>query len=122
MKHYLVTMSLSQLSVSMYTAPDVSVTNFHITILNSTAVEAIWRLPRSTIGINGVVRGFKIYVDKVNGSRRVITVEGDMIQAYIITDVESSAQYYFSMLIYNTVADGPRSILLPVTMPDSGEI
>lgn len=121
MKHYLVTMSLSQLSVSMYTAPDVSVTNFHITILNSTAVEAIWRLPRSTIGINGVVRGFKIYVDKVNGSRRVITVEGDMIQAYIITDVESSAQYYFSMLIY-TVADGPRSILLPVTMPDSGEI
>lgn len=96
----------------------MSVTAFHIDILNSTTVEVTWRLPYS--GVNGIVRGFKIYVDKTNGSESVIDVKGDMVQAYIITDLEQSAKYLFSMLIY-TVADGPRGIYLPVIMPDSGK-
>lgn len=96
----------------------MSVTAFHIDILNSTTVEVTWRLPYS--GVNGIVRGFKIYVDKTNNSESVIDVKGDMVQAYIITDLEQSAKYLFSMLIY-TVADGPRGIYLPVIMPDSGK-
>lgn len=96
----------------------MSVTAFHIDILNSTTVEVTWRLPYS--GINGFVRGFKIYVDKINGSEIVEDVKGETARAYIITDLEQSARYLFSMLIY-TVADGPRSIHLPVTMPDSGK-
>ena len=102
------------------TAPTIALKTFHITLLNSTVVEAVWRLPSSTIGINGIVRGFKIIVDKVNGTRQIINVEDEGAQTYIITDLEQSATYLFSILIY-TVGDGPRSVILQITMPHSGD-
>ena len=94
--------------------------NFHITLLNSTTVEVTWGLPYSTIGINGIVRGFKIIIDKENGNQTIIDVPGVAVRAYIITGLEQSATYSFSMLIY-TVADGPQSVLLKLTMPNSGK-
>ena len=103
-----------------HTAPTVAVTTFHITTLNSTSVEVVWRLPSVTTGINGIVRGFKIIVNKVNGPQQIINVDGDYAQAYIITDLEQSATYFFSILIY-TVEDGPQSAIVPITMPDSGD-
>ena len=103
------------------TAPTVSVSRFHITLLNGTSVEATWLLPRLTIGINGIVRGFKLFIDKVNGSERFINIPGTTLQSYIITDLEGFSTYTFSMLIY-TVADGPRSIHLSLTMPDPSEL
>ena len=102
------------------TAPTVAVSNFHITTLNSTTVEAVWRLPFVTTGINGIVRGFKIIVDKRNGTQQVINVEDEGAQAYIISDLEQSATYFFSIVIY-TVGDGPQSVILQITMPDSGD-
>ena len=102
------------------TAPTIAVTNFHITTLNSTSVEAVWRLPSVTTGINGVVRGFKIIVNKVNGTQQIIDVEGAAAQTYIITGLEQSATYLFSIVIY-TVGDGPQSVILHITMPDSGD-
>ena len=103
-----------------HTAPTVAVSNLHITTLNSTSVEAVWRLPYVTTGINGIVRGFKIIVDKVNGTQQIFNVEDGDAQAYIITDLEQSATYLFSIVIY-TVGDGPQSVILQVTMPDSGD-
>jgi deleted-in-malignant-brain-tumors protein 1 len=100
------------------TAPTVAVSNLHITTLNSTSVEAVWRLPYVSTGINGIVRGFKIIVDKINGTQQIINVEDGDAQAYIITDLEQSATYLFSIVIY-TVGDGPQSVILQVTMPDS---
>lgn len=102
-----------------HAAPNIAVSNFHVTILNSTTVEAVWRLPFVTTGINGIVRGFKIYVE-INDTQRIIDVEDEAAQTYIITDLQQSATYRFSILIY-TVGDGPRSVILPVTMPDSGD-
>ena len=103
-----------------HAAPTIGLSNFHITILNSTAVEAVWRLPYITTGINGIVRGFKIYVVKVNGTRQIINVEDPAAQTYIITGLDPSAAYLFSIVIY-TVADGPQSVILHKTMPDSGD-
>ena len=103
-----------------HAAPSIGLSNFHITILNSTTVEAVWRLPYATTGINGIVRGFKIYVVKVNGTRQTINVEDPAAQTYIITGLEQSATYLFSIVIY-TVGDGPQSIILHITMPDSGD-
>lgn len=80
-------------------------------------MEASWTLPRT--GLNGWVRGFKIFVEKFNGSARVITISDNTTLAYIITDLEPTKQYTFSMLV-TTVADGPRGILLTQIMPESG--
>ena len=102
------------------TAPTIAPKTFHITPLNSTIVEAVWRLPVVTYGINGIVRGFKIIVNKVNGTRQIVDVEDENAQTYIITDLEQSATYLFSILIY-TVGDGPQSVILQITMPDSGD-
>ena len=95
-------------------------TTFHITTLNSTTVEAVWRLPFVTTGINGIIRGFKIIINKVNGPQQTINVDDDNAQAYIITDLQQSATYFFSILIY-TIEDGPQSVIVPITMPDSGD-
>ena len=102
-----------------HSAPTIAVSNFHITTLNSTTVEAVWRTPYHNTGINGIVRGFKIIIDKVNGTQQIINVEDGDAQAYIITDLEQSATYLFSIVIY-TVGDGPQSVILQLTMPDSG--
>ena len=100
-------------------APDISPANFHITVLNSTAVEASWTLPTSRTGFNGRLRGFKIVVDKFNVSERKIDIPDSTTLAYVISDLEPATQYAFSMLMY-TVADGPEGNHLTVVMPDSG--
>ena len=99
----------------------MSVSRFHITLLNGTSVEATWLLPLSTIGVNGIIRGFQLFIEKVNGSERFINISDTTLRSYIITDLEGFATYTFSVLIY-TVADGPRSIHLSLTMPDASEI
>ena len=101
-------------------APDVSPANFHITVLNSTAVEASWTLPTSRTGFNGQLRGFKIVVG-VNGTERRIDIPDSTALAYIITDLQPATQHTFSMLMY-TVADGPEGIHLRVMIPDSGNL
>ena len=100
----------------------MSVSGFHITLLNGTAVEATWLLPRSTLGVNGIIRGFKIFIEKVNGSERVINITDVTVRSYIITDLEGFATYMFSMIIYNTVADGPQGIHLTQKMPNASEL
>ena len=100
----------------------MSVSGFHITILNGTSVEATWTTPRSTIGVNGIIRGFKIFIEKVNGSERVINISDTLVRSYIITDLEGLATYVFSMLLYNTVADGPKGIHLTQEMPNASEL
>ena len=69
--------------------------------------------------MNGRLRGFKIFVDKFNGSVRIIDIPDSTTLAYIIADLEPTTQYAFSMLMY-TVADGPEGIHLTVVMPDVG--
>jgi len=101
-------------------APDVSPANFHITVLNSTAVEASWTLPSPQTGLNGQLRGFKIVVS-VNGTERRIDIPDSTALAYIITDLQPDIQHTFSMLMY-TVADGPEGIHLRVMMPDLGNL
>lgn len=96
------------------------VTNFHVTLLNSTAVEVTWRPPTSTVGINGDIRGFRLYVDQVNGTLQTINIEDDFAREYLVTDLQPSATYLFSILIY-TIADGPQSVRLQVTMPDGSK-
>ena len=108
------------LYLSVYSAaPTVTVRNFHITILNSTTVQATWSLSLYTTGLNGNVRGYKLYVDRTNGNQTIIDIQGEINRAYIVTRLEPTATYLFSIVIY-TVADGPHSVRLQVTLPDPG--
>ena len=82
-------------------------------------MELSWTLPSIRYQLNGIVRAYKLYVQRFNGSAREITLMDNTTFSYIITKLEPLAQYTFSMLI-KTVEDGPRGIHLDVIMPDSG--
>ena len=107
-------------SLFLSIAPSVPITNFHITVLNSTAVEATWRPPTSTADIGGEIRGYKLVVDKINGTVTIININDEFLRYYIVKDLEPSATYLFSIILY-TVGDGPQSVRLQVTMPDGSE-
>ena len=105
------------------TAPDIAPRNFHVSLVNSTAVEVIWSQPsRNTIGLNGALKGFKIVVEKLNGITKIINISSNTtipIVAYIVNNLEPGQQYRFSMLMY-TIADGPEGMHLTVKMPKEG--
>ena len=101
-------------------APTIAIRDFHIIIINSTAVEVVWQPPSTTVGVNGVIRGYKLFVDKINGNQTVINIVGGENRTHLVTGLEQSATYSFSILMY-TVGDGPLSVKLQVTMPNSSE-
>ena len=102
-------------------APTVAVTGFHVSVLNSTAVEVTWRPPSSIIGVNGDIRGYKILVEKVGGTQKTINVTGATSRVYHVTGLERLTTYVFSILMY-TVGDGPPSVRLKVTTPNSSKL
>ena len=92
--------------------------------MNSTAVEVTWSRPSlSALGLNGVLKGFKIVVEKLNGTTSIDTISIPErtipIVAYVINNLEPGQRYRFSMLMY-TIADGPEGVHLTVKMPKEG--
>ena len=84
-------------------------------------MEVTWSPPSPTaFGVNGVIRGYKLFVDKVNGTKRVINITDTASRVYLLTDLEQSATYRFGIVMY-TVADGPMSVKLTVIMPNACE-
>ena len=79
-------------------------------MINSTAVEALWELPDISVR-NGIIRGYKLFVQSRGRDIRNITITNNQTLAYIVGGLEQSTPYTFSILAY-TVADGPRSIHL----------
>ena len=121
--------SLSGSVTFMHTIPFSSVaptgapTQFHVVVLNSTAVEVQYELP-TIDSRNGIIRGFKIFVEEAgsgDGSEMVIDVVGNSTLAYIVTGLKPATAYVFSMLAY-TVADGPRGIHLTAITNPEGEL
>ena len=98
------------LSLPLSTAPDGPPTYFDLVVVNSTAIEALWELP--AIGVrNGIIRGYKLFVQSSGRDIRNITIPNNETLAYIVGGLERATQYTLSVLAY-TVADGPRSIHL----------
>lgn len=104
--------------VSCLAAPTGPPTSFHVVVLNSTAVEVQFDLPFFEHR-NGVIRGYKIFVDPADGSEDelVFDILGNTTSAFIVNGLKPATAYIFSILAY-TVADGPRSIhLTAITNP-----
>ena len=94
----------------MSIAPDGPPTSFDLVVINSTAIEALWELP--AIGVrNGIIRGYKLFVQSGGRYIRNITIPGGETLAYIVGGLERETPYTLSVLAY-TVVDGPRSIHL----------
>ena len=99
-------------------APTGPPTSFHVVVINSTAVEVLYDLPLFDL-TNGIVRGYKIFVDPADGSsdEMVYNIVGNTTLSYIVGGLKPATAYIFSILAY-TVADGPRSIhLTAITNP-----
>ena len=93
-------------------APSGPPTSFHVVVLNSTAVEVLYDLPRFDVR-NGVIRGFKIFAEQADdsGTTFVYNITDNVTLSYIAGGLKPATAYIFSILAY-TVADGPRSIHL----------
>ena len=94
----------------MSTAPDGPPTSFHLVVVNGTAIEAMWELPEINVR-NGIIRGYKLFIQSGSRDIRNITITNNQTLAYIVGGLERATPYTFSILAY-TVADGPRSIHL----------
>ena len=79
-------------------------------VINSTAIEAVWELPEINLR-NGIIRGYKLFVQSMGRDIRNVTITNNQTLAYIVGGLQRSTPYTFSILAY-TVADGPRSIHL----------
>ena len=82
-------------------------------VVNSTAIEALWELPAIDVR-NGIIRGYKLFVQSSGRDIRNITIPNNQTLAYIVSGLQRATLYTFSILAY-TVADGPRSIFLTAT-------
>ena len=94
-------------------APTGPPTSFDLKVINSTAIEATWDLPRINER-NGFIRGYKLFVQTRDG-KTVMNINisdiDNVIMAYIVDGLKRATPYTFSILAY-TVADGPRSTQL----------
>ena len=97
------------------TEPTAPPTSFHVVVLNTTAIEVQWGLPLYQHR-NGIIRGYKLFVQQQGQQERTINIVGNDTTEYIVSGLEPGTAYIVSALAY-TVGDGPRSIHLTVLTP-----
>lgn len=93
-------------------APTGPPTSFNLVVINSSAIEATWELPAFNVR-NGIIRGYKLFVQIGRMNVRNITIRNNGTLAYIVSGLQRATAYTLSVLAY-TVADGPKSIHLTV--------
>ena len=82
-------------------------------VLNSTAIEAQWNTPSFSLR-NGLIRGYKLFVQRVGGNEQEIDVNNTNYEiTYVVNDLLPDTAYVVSVLAYTVVGlEGPRSIHL----------
>ena len=109
------------LYIPVSAAPDGPPTSFDLVVINSTAIEALWELPGYSVR-NGIIRGYKLFVQSQGRDIKNITITNNQTLAYIVGGLKRGTPYTFSILAY-TVADGPRSIhLTAITLCECSNI
>ena len=100
-----------------YTAPTSAPDDFHVVVINSTAIEVEWELPPYN-SRGGIIRGYRLFVQQLpvasGGQERTITIPDNTTEGYIVGGLTPATHYRFSALAYTSVGDGPRSIHLTV--------
>ena len=106
------------------TAPEGPPTNFHVVVLNSTAVEVFWDAPLRNLQ-NGEILGYIVSVLPQGGTESQYnypTNSTDFEVATIIGGLAPSATYSFSAVAYNRGGQSPRTIYLRATTYAEGTV
>ena len=64
-------------------------TSFYLVVINSTAIEASWELPEIDVR-NGIIRGYKLFVQSSGEDIRNVTITNNENLAYIIGGLEQA--------------------------------
>ena len=100
--------------LSVLTAPEGPPTNFHVVVLNSTAVEVFWDAPLRNLQ-NGEILGYIVSVLPQGGTESQYdfpTNSTDFEVAKLIGGLAPSTTYSFSAIAYNRAGHSPRTIYL----------
>ena len=101
--------------LELYLAPSGPPLNFHIAVVNCSAIHTEWSMP-SYYSRNGLIRGYKVMYKAQNSDEEVLDLSANVTE-YVIGNLTSSTIYEVTVLAY-TVGDGPRSIFLTAQTND----
>ena len=115
--------------LSSYTAPSSPPINITVNVLNSTALNASWRIP-DVDEHNGILFQVEIQVQGINLDTSVrptinvtINISNDTsIQFYILTDLEEFANYSVTLSVRNGAGLSPFSDPVFETTLDAGKL
>ena len=101
--------------ICTHTAPTAPPSNFHVVVINKTAIEVQWSLP-PFINRGGIIQGYKLFYENANGGgEMVIGITDNTTDVYIVSGLTPNTLYRFSVLAYTSVGSGPRSIKLAIS-------
>ena len=109
--------------LSVLTAPEGPPTNFHVVVLNSTAVEVFWDAPLRNLQ-NGAILGYNVSVLPQGGTESQYEFPNSTAfeVATIIGGLAPSTMYSFSVIAYNRAGHSPWTAYLRVTTYDEGTV
>ena len=98
-----------------FAAPTSAPTNFHVVVINSTAIEVEWDLP-PLYSRGGIIRGYKLFVQRANGGleEKLINIPDNETEGYIVGGLSPATSYRFSAVAYTSAGDSPRTISLTI--------
>ena len=93
-------------------APTGAPRNLRVTAINRTAMEIQWSLPPFD-SRGGIIRGYRLFIQPAEGGEEaMINIMTNVSDTYTVGNLEPDTMYRFSMLVYTSVGDGPRSMPL----------
>ena len=95
-------------------APTAPPAQFHLVPINTTAIEARWRLPHVNYR-GGIILGYKIFMQTTDGGSETLFNTENNATVYLIRGLQPATLYKFSVLAYTSAGDGPRSIHLTIS-------
>lgn len=89
--------------------------SFRVDTINTTAIEVQWELP--PIGTHGgTILGYKLFYQAANGGDEIlIDIQDSETDVFTVGGLEAATFYRFSILVYNSLGNGPRSANLTIS-------
>ncbi|XP_068675598.1 cell adhesion molecule DSCAML1-like [Montipora foliosa] len=92
--------------------PSKGPSEFMVTAITSTIVTAAWQLP-PTDSRNGVIKGFKLFIDRIGSDEKpdvqLIDVSNASVYTKNVTGLQEFTEYELQVLAYTSVGNGPKS-------------
>ena len=109
-------------SKNFFPVPSQAPTNFSVTAITSTSIEASWQLPPED-SRNGIITGFKLFYKKKfsAGSSSQITINSESTLTKVVIGLDKYTEYECQVLAFTSVGDGPKSSVASVITMEDGK-